>query len=434
MNVKRKLSSTQIDLGFNFISLGLTAVIGIIANLLISKHYGPEAFGAFNQVFALYIVSSQLAVFGLHTSLMKYSAEYLHDEESNRHIFVAALLQTALIAGLTATLYFFSAPLVSFLLKSPLTAEGIRLSALGLFFFSLNKVLLAQLVASLRFRINALCMSFRAMALLLTLVVLILRGSGGHRLAVTFSVSELSLFFVLAFFLFRKFRVSSNKALYPWFKAHFKFGFQSLGNGLFVELNSRIDVIILGLFLGDRDVGIYSFAAVLAEGLFQFLVIIRNQYHTQIVRLISQKQYSDLGLLFKRIRKKTLLFFLLLSFVTSSCFPALLHIVNGPEKTFSHSFGVFIILLLGMIVASPIFPFSNIPLQSGQPLKQSLFIMTMTATNIILNFLFVPLLGIYGAALGAGIANASMIYFLPRFIAHGLREAVFSSISLPRQN
>jgi O-antigen/teichoic acid export membrane protein len=46
---------------WNIVSLGIAGVCGIVVNYLVGEVYGPAALGVFNQVFAVYVVASQLA-------------------------------------------------------------------------------------------------------------------------------------------------------------------------------------------------------------------------------------------------------------------------------------------------------------------------------------------------------------------------------------
>ena len=54
-----------------------------------------------------------------------------------------------------------------------------------------------------------------------------------------------------------------------WLKRHIQFGARSVLGGVAVELNTRVDVLVLGLFTSEAQVGIYSFAAFFVEGFLQ---------------------------------------------------------------------------------------------------------------------------------------------------------------------
>jgi O-antigen/teichoic acid export membrane protein len=60
---------------------------------------------------------------------------------------------------------------------------------------------------------------------------------------------------------------------------------KSFFSNVLLQMNTRIDVLVLGLFWSDHIVGIYSFAATLAEGVYQLLVVLRTNYNPMLVRL-----------------------------------------------------------------------------------------------------------------------------------------------------
>ena len=60
--LKNKLAG---DIAWTMGSLAVLATSGIMINLIIAGFRDAAALGAFNQAYAVYIVSSQIAVFGL---------------------------------------------------------------------------------------------------------------------------------------------------------------------------------------------------------------------------------------------------------------------------------------------------------------------------------------------------------------------------------
>ena len=43
-----------------------------------------------------------------------------------------------------------------------------------------------------------------------------------------------------------------------------------------IELNTKVDILMIGFFMGDYNVGIYSFAALFGEGFYQLLIVLQN--------------------------------------------------------------------------------------------------------------------------------------------------------------
>src|SRR5262245_52235773 len=60
------------DVLWNLGSLALLGASGVLINTIIAHCQSPASLGVFNQIFAFYIVLSQLAVGGMQFSIVKY--------------------------------------------------------------------------------------------------------------------------------------------------------------------------------------------------------------------------------------------------------------------------------------------------------------------------------------------------------------------------
>ena len=67
-------------------------------------------------------------------------------------------------------------------------------------------------------------------------------------------------------------------------------------------MNTRIDVIMLGFFLDDKSVGIYSFAAFFAEGFLQLIIVIQNNLNPKIALLSGKNSLKELNLFLIKVR------------------------------------------------------------------------------------------------------------------------------------
>lgn len=66
------------ELLFCYFMCGLS---GLLSTLLIGACYGPAALGAFNIVYAFYIILSQVAAFGVHHSVLKHKDNFQNGEQ-----------------------------------------------------------------------------------------------------------------------------------------------------------------------------------------------------------------------------------------------------------------------------------------------------------------------------------------------------------------
>jgi O-antigen/teichoic acid export membrane protein len=61
-------------------------------------------------------------------------------------------------------------------------------------------------------------------------------------------------------------------------------------SGFILDLNSKIDIIILSLFVGQEEIGIYSFAAMFAEGYYQFALVFRNLNAPKLSKVLYEEK------------------------------------------------------------------------------------------------------------------------------------------------
>ncbi|GAF75436.1 unnamed protein product, partial [marine sediment metagenome] len=181
------------------------------------------------------------------------------------------------------------------------------------------------------------------------------------------------------------------------------FGGKSLAGGTIGVINTRVDVLMLGAFLSDKAVGIYSFAAILAEGFNQIPNIFRVNYDPLITKLVVRKQLEKLRLIIRKFLKQWPPVSIIIGILAVILFPMFVKIItNDPEIL--RGWIVFTILIVGVIFKSGYSVFWRIPSQSGYPGYQTALIIFVTLSNILLNYLFIPQWGIYGAACATSIS------------------------------
>ena len=401
----------QRDVLWNTLSFVTMGISGIALNILIVIKYGAEILGAFNQVYALYILVSQLAVFGLYASVLKHISEHSENRPLCNEIITSALLIGLVIASLVSLVYYIGASPIGKLLDSSLVVKGLIFSLVGLWCFSINKILLAFLNGKRLMKAFALFTAFRYLMLPLSLVGLILLGLPGYAAPIIFSLTEFILLIGLIIFSFRFFSITSINKCKKWFKVHLPFGGKSLVGGTVTEMNTRIDVLMLGAFFGDKVVGIYSFAAMLAEGLDQIPSIFRVNYNPLLTKFVVTKHLKELCLIIRTFLKKWVPFALMIGFLAVLIFPLFVKIITD-EPDFLKGWIIFAILIAGIVARSGYAVFWDLPAQSGHPGYQTILITLVAISNILLNYFFILQWGMYGAAIATAISFILGIFYL----------------------
>ena len=397
----RKLLS---DMVFNYGAFALVAGAGLILNFFIAIQFGVETLGVFNQIYAIYVVAAQLAVFGLHDSAQKHTAEHHGKGDERQLIARSANLAALLIGAGVALVIYLAAPLIGRIADSASVGHGIALSAPGLFFFALNKVQMGILNGDRRMRAFAVMQGVRVIAILGFVLFAEAHGWPGYVLGASFAVAELVIFAPLMI-LVRPWKRSGNATgARDWRRQHLSFGVKALPNGFLAESYVRIDVLILAIFVSDEAVGIYSFAAMFIEGLYQVPTVIRTVVNPVLVRLIGAGDRRELARYGRRIMIMSLGIFIIAASLTYLIFPSLGPFF--PDDLVRRAYPVLSILIGGLVFYAAFVPLDFILMQAGQPGWQSALMSLNIMINAVLNVTLIPIFGIEGAAMATAAAFA----------------------------
>ncbi len=423
-NVSRAFKT---DLLFNYASLAVLAVSGLLMNLVVVRLAGEAALGVFNQAYAVYIVSSQLAVGGVHLSALRAVAQAKSDPAEQAQAIASALLLSALFGVLAGGLVFATKRLWAGVLGSPEVEPALAFIAPALVLFSLNKTLIAALNGLEQMRVFAVLQALRFVALIAALVLLAYFGRSAAELCAAFSIAESVVALAAAPSLLRCVPLRRAHIHGSWLRRHVSFGARGLMSGVFVELNTRVDVLVIGHFWSDTDVGRYSLAAVFAEGLYQCLIVVKNQVNPTLARLSLLPDPAPILRLVQRawryLYPGTALVYLAGFGVLHLLVFHYFRMSAGHEVT-----ACYLLVGAGIVVASGFVPFDGILLHSGHPGHYTLLALLVAVTNAALNLVFVPVFSIRGAALATGISVALSVVYLNLILRRQLRYSYLGGI------
>ncbi len=411
------------DLIWNAGAFALAAGFGVLVNLLIIRWYDAAALGVFNLVYAVYILLSQLAVGGVHLAVQAFVPRDL-TAGRNTDVQVSASMLLATLTSLSViALAWLGRDLPARWFDSPSVGHAFPLVIPGLLFFSWNKVLLSYHNGARRMRLFALFQLLRFVLLFGSVLALCLSDAPAHELAMTLFWTEAALFIVLLPVTLRFWRPFRSVGLLAALGENFRFGNRALAGNLLLDVNTRVDVLLLGVFLNEVQVGLFSFAATVAEGVMQLPVLFRNNINPVLARAWHKGGAPLLGTVMQRNRRA---FFRLLAPVvlaTVPLFAAALWLLDVQEEPVL-VWAVYAILALGIALTSGYQPFLMLFNQLGRPGTQTVFITAYFLSNVLLNLALIPLFGIVGAATATTVSLLAMVVVLRTMAARtfGLRN------------
>ena len=418
------------DIAYSMGSFVMLAISGIVINVVVTACRDAAALGAFNLAYAVYIVMSQFAVWGIQYSVLRHSAFHKDSPvERGTMLCTAACMVTAL--GAVATLVLLLAePLFARLFNSVQTGQAIHYAAFGLLLFPLNKVLLAYLNGLRAMRAFSVLQGLRYLMVMVTVCAVALSSWPIERAALAFIVAESVTVLACAAYLIHTGPVSTWTPSRQWVCTHFRFGTKGLLSGMFTEVNSRIDVLLIGLFLSDRATGIYSFAAMLVDGLYQVLAMVRINFNPMLVAFVRDGHWEQAQQLRRLAGRYVVPLTLVLSALLVLTYWAFTLWVM-PGKGLAEGLASLLILLAGLNLIAMFVPFDNLMIVSGHPGLQATQQMASVVANALASAILLPLIGIEGAAIGTAVSYvtgiAVMMFFAERLLGWRLFANTMSS-------
>jgi len=404
------------DIAWTLGSFALLALSGIVINLVVAGVRDAAALGVFNQAYAVYIIASQLATLGLHYSVLRHAALHEDDAAERGRMFQTAAVCALLLGVVAAAVVGLGAGLLGRLFDSEATGRAIGWAATGLSLFSLNKVLLAYLNGLRRMRAFSVLQGLRYLVVMAVVCAVAASPLPIEAATVAFLVAEVVTAIAALTLLARAGLARERRFDRGWLARHLRFGVKGLAAGMFAEFNSRIDVLLIGVFLPDREVGIYSFAAMMVDGVYHVLAMVRINFNPVLVgALRDDDRVAALAL-----RRQSARFVLPATGAMALAAVAALWVLSTwvvPHKDLHEGLPSLLILMGGLVLVSALVPFDNLLMVSGHPGWQTVQQVVTVAVNAAVAVALLPVLGIAGAACGTAfsyLAGAAALLVLGR--------------------
>jgi O-antigen/teichoic acid export membrane protein len=414
------------NISLTMISFVFLAASGVVINLFVVAARDSAALGIFNQAYSVYIVVSQFAVFGLHYSVMRSAAFHEHDPAELGRVIISAAVPALFMGAAAAILVYFAQPLLERAFDSPQTGRAISVSALGLSLFPLNKVLIGFINGLRHMAAFAVLQAVRYIVVAIVAVSVAFSTLPFENALYCFVAAELLTAIGAIAYIAARRLCEWRLPDIEWIRRHFSFGAKSLAAGIFGEINTRIDVLMLGVFLDDRAVGIYSFAALLLDGLFHVLAMIRVNYNPFLVSALRDGRQAEANELLRKTRVRVPAAMFALSLLVIGAFVVFCTYIL-PGKDLISGLPSLVILLSSMTLVSGLVPYDNLMLASGRPGYQTIQQICAVLANVIGNLALIPLFGIEGAALGTAcgfmIGTLVLLWMSKRMLGWNLLAA-----------
>jgi len=378
---------------------------GLIAMVMVDRHYGPAGLGIFAWFFSLLAIAGYLGRYGIPIYLENRIARSPESIDESCASALAALVALGLAAIILCGTAAYS-------LAGPGWGTGDRILYLLLgptvFFQNINALRLAMLNGTGRHRAAAGLRIRQRVVFLAATLVLCMIHVPVHLLAAAFLISQV----VMAGMGRKAVRLPALSRVFAG-RTHISTVMDNGQAFLFtdnmLDVVFYLDMLILGWFASPVELGIYARALILARLFLVIPVGVRPVFR----RLANERVAAGLDDRLAAFMARTIrvLFFVhgCLAVLVLVNFPRVMTMVFDMRRWADESYTVFTLVLPGLIFFSAVTALEPIfeARQQTERLKQ--MTLAVSIANLILNLNLIPFAGLAGAAMAT--AGAMFIHF-----------------------
>jgi PST family polysaccharide transporter len=405
----------------------LRNLIGVFVFAWVARYLGPEQFGLMNYAIAFVALFSVFSTLGLDNILIR---EIVSNPEKRKEYLGSALL----LKFVGAFVLLITATLISYFINSENTVINffVFIISLGYIFKSFDVIdLWFKSQVKSKYSVYSRAPAFFLISLLK--IVLILTQAPLVAFVWMFSLD----FFIASLLLLYFYSKKVSDSIFEWkikiatIKNLLKDSWPLMLSGVAVVIYMKIDQVMIGNMLGEKELGIYSAAVKLSEAWYFVPMIIASSVFPSILK--ARKKNKELYL--KRIQMLydfftwfTISVALAVTFLS----PYIINILYGSEYALAST-------VLSIHIWAGVFVFLGVASSNyliAENLTKITFYRTLIGAfmNVGLNLLLIPVLGVIGAAIATLVSQAMASLFFMVFFKESrlLVRMFFSALNIKR--
>ncbi|WP_282173976.1 flippase [Cytobacillus firmus] len=373
-------------------------LLGLLASIIIARSLGPEGNGLYQLIVLLPTTLMTLLNLGVGTSSVYYVGQKKYDIKDiikTNTASGAVLSLVAVIIGLIGVMFFSD----NFFEGVPPNYLYFILLIMPLLMLNDFYLVIFQGVQDFK-SFNSLAL-LRQLAALITLVLFIfVLKIGLFGTVIAFIAGVVTQFIVTLILLNKNLKTNlfSGSFSKAYFKESFSFGFKAHFSNVLSFINYRADIYLISMFLNPAAVGLYGVAVSIAERLW----IVSQSISSVLYPAISSSSDVDSKNKLTSVISRNVLFFSIIAgIVFYFASDLIFRLLFG--EAYADSSDILKMLLPGIILFSVDRILSNDLAGRGKPELNMYTSIFTVASNIILNILLIPKIGIAGAAVSTSV-------------------------------
>ena len=421
--VPAALRSVARGAGAQAFGMGTTRVLGFITTFLLTTSLGASLYGIFSFSKTLISITATFTNLGTDQSIYRFIPEYEEDLTAQDRVFGLATATSFVGSIVTGLLLYFSAPLVTeFTLDQPLLTDVLRLFAVSLPFTTLTGCI-ASVFRGLElpgYQIMSQTVS-RQIFRLITVGIVVAAGATVVGVVAAAVVAWLLTFLFAVGLLVSRTDIWPNlKGTQPTTRKFYNFSIPLTMSDAGRVVQSKVDILMVGIFLSGSAVGVYNLSTVLTQVLTLPVTAFSTIYSPIAARMYSNDELADLETLFTQVTRWSF---------TLSLLPAIGLFVYSNEvlalfgNGFSRGVSVLSLFTIGYLASAASGPIGHTLMMTDHQYFMVVDRWGVGIGNAILNYIFITQIGLIGAAFAT--ATVLVLVSIIRIVAIWYMEGLF---------
>jgi len=364
----------------SFFGKGSFVIFSLFFTFTFTRLYGPELFGQYTYAYTVLSLLMILAKAGLDNGLIYFMPKY-----GNKYVTLSFLISTLFTILIIFVSYFIIND-TFLLLMLPL-----------LFFITIEQLFFAIYRSIGKIKEYYFINSFLSILLRVILLTIFYFTLSNQILGIVLAVYISFITSNVIYFYQNQYRF--KKIIYD--KKYIMYSLSLVLAAMMSVVIDKIDILMIGVILEKKDVGIYQVASQVATTTSIILVIFNTVFAPKISQLYHTGQIEKLKLIYvKSTRILAFLSFVIIFFI--SIFSKYILLIFG--SAFIDGQIVLILRGTGQFINAAVGSVWLMLAMTGKPKLQMYGNLAACIINVVLNYLLIPIYGVNGAAFASMIA------------------------------
>lgn len=389
--------------------VGLIGITNLLVNLrglilipILTKTLGAEGYGLWAQVIVTIALITALVTLGLSSAMIRFLAAERDRKEIQEGFYSSSVLIFFGSLLASSILFIFSEPIAASLFGG--ATEVVKLIAVIIPFWNLDTTLFSLFTAfnqMKRYSIFRIAETFGEVGLV---AYMVLSGFGIYGAVISILIIRIVIIFIMSVVVLKEIGVKIPD--FSKLKSYLHYGLPLVPSMIFTWIAASSDRYVIVYFLGLAPVGIYSAAYNISQAaIYMFLAPISFVLVPTLCRLYDDKKMEEVKTHLRYSLKYFLMFAIPVTFGVSVLAKQILTILATSEFVYTGSL-VMPFVALSMVLSGFYSIIGTVLILVKKTKIYGLIWGLAALTNLSLNIVLVPYIGILGAAIATLISCA----------------------------